>query len=1054
MSDSARGASSSGATGADKNRVCSSCKRFLPQVEKDPHDTCNKCRGCSRAETCSVCVSWTEAQWVRAEIPSKRQVLKQKALSLERSKVSSEDTSPPRDGQEREAFASKDDVAKLRQDLSNLTSLVTSVMTKLNDDPPSGVSRGTPEAGSSLDRSCSSRISFTGSHREGKLSVAPGVHRLSSSSLSPSPSKKHRREDRRASRDSVEPRPSKDKAKKQPTGERRDGGADGGDQPTRMKEDKGKKRGRDDHPPILDSLSLTQEPSVSGDSRARSPSVSGMSIFASGVLDSSTPFQAPRTECNTLVSDTSVDPPRKKKSGSTAVIPVDSADSVLAPSTSTKRHVSRDSASSRQDSRPSPSRDPVPSISGSVGPVRDRGDSVTSQRTVTTPSRVSRAEHRDSRPQKEESSASRKNSREVTVSSRDTERTQEGRGTHPLPSRTVPDTPGSHIRPEQAPKTFPVSIPRSTLDAPAVSRLTNDDLDKVIKACKDVAPSIHKMYEDLPRPLNSSSPIEKPSQKERGGESESEKATRTHGKLSQDRSSRDGRRSDGPCSSSSFNQDSGRKLEGSGRLPRGLYTSGRDRDRDLSSREERSPNRSRSPRPRHGHLDDRSSARSGANSAGSRSRRSRTPPSGPSRSRDHSSRRRSASTSPRRRSRSRSERSRSRESRRSGDSSRRSDSRSASKSLQRVEADPKTSSPNDDAAAAVSGADLEQDSQTFLFGDYKFDEVIALLRKRCNLETFFIEETTPQGSTVQEALTKGRPAAVPSRELPWQKLATSTRRALEKQLEEDEAATTSGSARSGSDRFSDPIGSKLKWYPVRGEPSRPLQVNGKVLDLAGKANQDQLLKAQFSFSNSEMERLETVFSGMSKVSNFLDTTLLALSSCLKDADLPKDTESEVLKYVLAASRATETICQQAETSRANVLLRRRDTVLSKITSLPQEDRLRLRCAPLSGPTLFPDHLISTARDNTRSVVRDEAFRRVVQTPRTQYQGYQHIYKPRPQSSSSYVQSARSRKRANNKKNKAKASSSSTPSDPPPKQQQQQPQSFRGKGKGRGAKGRR
>ena len=504
----------------------------------------------------------------------------------------------------------------------------------------------------------------------------------------------------------------------------------------------------------------------------------------------------------------------------------------------------------------------------------------------------------------------------------------------------------------------------------------------------------------------------------------------------------------------SANPRLGGRLEGPGCLPRGLVTSGKDRERDLPSPRGRSPTKSRSTNPRHVHPERQTCSGSGANDAGSRSRRSNSPPS-VALLREHSPRRRAVSTSLER-DPLRVEHVQDRHHDPEDRGSSRSDVPTPSNPVPSPETTPAPPVPSV-GVAAEPGDDPEPDGQTFVFGDYKFMDVMALLRKRCDLPTFFQKDTSPSGSTVFEALTKGRPTLVPTLELPWLKMAASARSSLEKQLEEDESSS-SGPTRSASDRFTDPITSKLKWYPVRDEISRALPINGKFLDLVDKAKQDQLQKPHFSYSSSEVEKLETTFGGMSRASNFLDATLLALSSCLKGANLPKDTEGEAFKLILAASRANETINLQAETSRANIILRRRDAALAHVVSLPQEDRLRLRSAPLGGQLLFPDHLISTARENTRSVVRDEAFRRAVIEPRTR-----PVYVPRPgpsSSSSYYPASFRGKKK---KKNKGRGKRPSSSLDPPlsgaNQQQLQQPlsqpskQPFRGKGKGRGSRGR-
>ena len=280
MSDSPARPSSSGAKASYRYRICGSCNRFLPKVEKDPHELCVKCRGCSRSHTCPVCSSWTEEQWVIASQPSKRQQakLKQKVSPLDCHAMSSsgELTSPPHDNQGETHFASLSSVKHMQNQIEGLMTMMSAMAQKMNVSVPSSVdSRESTEEGNV----CNPSLFPVGQSSGDGSSVAPGETR-SSHRESPPPPKKARKELRKASR-------WEDVKDYRSSGGRRDG--DDAPDDRRAKDErtpvkKGVKRDRKGRPTSsVPSLEDTPPKGHEG-SRLETPSASGVSIMASGAL--------------------------------------------------------------------------------------------------------------------------------------------------------------------------------------------------------------------------------------------------------------------------------------------------------------------------------------------------------------------------------------------------------------------------------------------------------------------------------------------------------------------------------------------------------------------------------------------------------------------------------------------------------------------------------------------------------------------------------------------------------------------------------------------------
>ena len=1047
MSDSASVPSSSKGTAASKARVCAgeACNRFLPRVEKDDHALCVKCRGqeCTRSRTCSVCDSWTEEQWTAALVPSSRQVKKQRAASRALSTPStSEGLRSPDGALEKQSFASTAYVSRVESKIDSLTSVVENFMKmfgRSKSKTPSSVASSYEATEEGASPTNPSLLSLAGLSRGRGSSRASGG-KGSSTSPSPPPAKKRKHRTSNSDDRFLKGEGAGRKDVPGTSGGRRDEedvvdvrpvGGDG------RSHHRGTKRDREGRPSSPSPASKSASVDLEGLSAAASSR--DVSLFASGALESSSSSSAARGP--------SVGRPSPVQSSPVQPARASGPDQGAGPS------------SPPPGFSPLPGPGPCQSVPPGFKPLAP--GTLRSPVPLVPAGPAPAGPAQQDRPVVRGSVLSLLSDLLVPTPVADTGLPRSQQRATALPGEKISD---QAVREASKRARQRREHDLSSSDDPAVTDSVLAALPRVVKAASEglkascpIQPSSRGAFGDVSAPLAASSPKVTLQSRDKGSsKTERLEATdhtglpsRPHGK-SQDRQ-KGVQKSEGTRLP---DRDPGREKEGSGRLPRGLTTSGRDRDRGRSSREGRSPDRSRSHKSRHDHLEDRTSSRSGADSAGSRSRRRHS--SSPDKK---ASRRRSRSRSPRRHHRQEKEGGRHRGSR-SSEEPRRSPPRTSFDDVSSggEELEPKTDLDHDTDRDADPDDDPEPaPPKGLIFGEYNFDEVLALLRGFCGLEPLYPEVTKPTGSTVLQSLTAGQPAAAPTRELPWLQLAASSRASLEKQLQEDVASTSSSAPRVGSDRFVNPIIKKMKWYPIRGESSKPMTVNGKALDLVDRARHDQVLKPHYSFNHTDVEHLETTFGGMSRISNFMDVSLVALTNCLRDSDMSRDAKEKCLKIILAASRANETLSRQSEVSRANILLRRRDAVLSKIFDLPQEDRLKLRSAPLGGHSLFPDDLLASAQQHTRSVVQDQAIRRAVQTG-SRTSGYQRGDRSQPPPSQSFSKSSKG-------KGKKSKSTKSTPSNPPPQQQQHQQhqqqqqqnqggqQPFRGrKGKGGGYKG--
>ena len=140
-------------------------------------------------------------------------------------------------------------------------------------------------------------------------------------------------------------------------------------------------------------------------------------------------------------------------------------------------------------------------------------------------------------------------------------------------------------------------------------------------------------------------------------------------------------------------------------------------------------------------------------------------------------------------------------------------------------------------------------------------------------------------------------------------------------------------------------------------------------------------KRSISLSASQVSPLETMLSGVCKVSSWLDWWL---STCRGFREhLPDKVRSDFERLILSGSRALEFLASQGCTALGNLVLSRRDSLLADVRStVLVEEVARLRYSSLPGMvTLFPSALLDSALTKMRVAANDTLVQRTLHPPR-------------------------------------------------------------------------
>ena len=149
-----------------------------------------------------------------------------------------------------------------------------------------------------------------------------------------------------------------------------------------------------------------------------------------------------------------------------------------------------------------------------------------------------------------------------------------------------------------------------------------------------------------------------------------------------------------------------------------------------------------------------------------------------------------------------------------------------------------------------------------------------------------------------------------------------------------------------------------------------------TLDKAREPN-----KRPVAIPHNLVSSFETALSGVGEVVSWLDWWLATLSKF--GEALPEETCSNFQRMMVSGARSLEFLGSQTTLVLANLVLLRRDSLLSDVRStVPAEELSRLRHAPLPPySALFPPTLLDTALSKTRAASNDALVHKALHPPR-------------------------------------------------------------------------
>ena len=140
-------------------------------------------------------------------------------------------------------------------------------------------------------------------------------------------------------------------------------------------------------------------------------------------------------------------------------------------------------------------------------------------------------------------------------------------------------------------------------------------------------------------------------------------------------------------------------------------------------------------------------------------------------------------------------------------------------------------------------------------------------------------------------------------------------------------------------------------------------------------------KRSVSLSASQVSSMETMLSGMCEVASWLDWWL---STCGGYRDLLRvEARADFERLMMSGSRALEFLASQGCTALGNLVLSRRDALLTDVRStVPAEEVARLRYSPLpQSAAIFPHALLDSALLKMRAAASDALVQRTLHPPR-------------------------------------------------------------------------
>ena len=95
--------------------------------------------------------------------------------------------------------------------------------------------------------------------------------------------------------------------------------------------------------------------------------------------------------------------------------------------------------------------------------------------------------------------------------------------------------------------------------------------------------------------------------------------------------------------------------------------------------------------------------------------------------------------------------------------------------------------------------------------------------------------------------------------------------------------------------------------PLNSYVSGSTKMNSRARDLVEDGSRDSLLRPNFSFSSSEVEKLEGVFDGVSRLANSADSFITTTSFALSGLGVPEEKEKQLQNFLLAVGNGIYTL---------------------------------------------------------------------------------------------------------------------------------------------------
>ena len=173
-----------------------------------------------------------------------------------------------------------------------------------------------------------------------------------------------------------------------------------------------------------------------------------------------------------------------------------------------------------------------------------------------------------------------------------------------------------------------------------------------------------------------------------------------------------------------------------------------------------------------------------------------------------------------------------------------------------------------------------------------------------------------------------------------------------------------------------------RWYyrtsssSFPGPYSVPPGVTSITLEKASEAR-----KRSVSLSASQVSSMETMLSGVCEVSSWLDWWLSTCGGFREH--LPDEVRADLEWLILSWSRALEFLASQGCTALGNLVLSRRDSLLTDVHStVLAEEVVRLRYSPLPETVaLFPFPLLDSALTKMHAAANDALVQRTLHPPK-------------------------------------------------------------------------